>query len=112
VSSSQVFFVVLAFVILALITAAAQLAWLGRGRARTVLVAVAGVAVVLALRLADLPPSWFDGTKTGFGVALSLALGGFVTRGAEERGFGFPLLMSMGVGLLVVNLVELGRRVA
>ncbi len=102
----------MAFVILSVITAAAQFKWLGQGRIRTVLVAIAGVAAVLALRLAELPPTWFDGTKTGFGLALSLVLGGLVTRGAEERGFGLPLLMSMGLTLLAANLIEVVIKVS
>ena len=106
-SGEQIFFVAAAFVILAAITAAAQLQWLKQGRTKTVLVFLSGVLVILALRFAELPPDWFDGTKSGFGMVVWLALSAFVLRGREERSFGGPLLMGMTLTLLAANLVEL-----
>jgi hypothetical protein len=48
VSKDQVVFVAAAFVILAVITVAAQFHWLPSGRPKTVIVFVAGVASVVA----------------------------------------------------------------
>ena len=104
---SAAFFVVAAFVILIAITLAVQFQWLKHGMTRTVLVFLSGVAMIVALRIAGLPPDWFSGSKSGFGIVVGLALSAFVLHGAEERSFGFPLLMGMGLTLLVANLVEL-----
>jgi asparagine N-glycosylation enzyme membrane subunit Stt3 len=101
-TDDQVVLLASAFLILVAITLAAQFRWLGKGKAKTVLVFIAGVASVVALRLAGLPPSWFSGSAAGFGVALSLGLGAFVFRTAEEKAF--------GPSLLVANVAELISR--
>lgn len=106
-SGEQIFFVAAAFVILALITAAAQFRWLPSGRTKTVLVFLAGVAVVLSLRFAQLPPAWFSASKSAFALALSLTAGAFLGRSTEERSFAFPLLFGMGLTLLGANVVQL-----
>lgn len=74
---------------------------------KTVLVFVSGVAAVVALRLAGLPPSLFSGSASGFGMAVSFGLGAFVFRTAEEKAFGVPLLLGMGLTLLLANVAEL-----
>ena len=109
-TDDQVVFLATAFVILLGITLAAQFRWLGKGRVKTVLVFIAGVASVVALYLAGLPPAWFSGSASGFGVALSLGLGAFVFRTAEEKAFGVPLLLGMGLSLLLANVAELISR--
>lgn len=109
-SGEQIFFVAAAFVILIAITLAAQLQWLKHGRTKTVLVFISGVAFILALRFAKLPPDWFFGEKDGFWMVVWLALSAFVMRGVEERAFGFPLLMGMALTLLTANVVALVAR--
>ena len=106
-SGDQVTFVAAAFVILIAITLAAQFKWLPEGRVKFILVLISGVAVILALRLAQLPPSWFSGSAASFGLALSLSAGAFLGRSADERSFGLPLLLGMGGSLLVLNIIEL-----
>lgn len=101
----QVGSVTTAFVILALITAAAQFGWLPAGTPRTVLVFVAGAGIVVALRVAGIPPRWFAGTKAGFGFSTSLILSGLISGGADARAFGLPLLLGMGLTLLGLNIV-------
>jgi uncharacterized membrane protein SirB2 len=110
-TGTQIFFVALSFVIIAAITAIAQFKWLNDGPVKTTLTLLSGVAVILSLRIAELPPAWFSASKTAFVLALSLTAGAFLGRTAEERSFAFPFLLGLGVTLLVANLVELVRRV-
>lgn len=112
-SGSQMAFVAAAFVILAAITAAVQLRWLRPGRTQTIVVFLAGVAVVGSLWAAGLPPAWFAGTKSGFGLALSLAVGALLARAkaGDARAFGFPLLSGMSLTLLVANVLTFAKRV-
>lgn len=109
-TGTQIFFVALTFVIIAVITAIAQFKWLNDGPAKTTLTLLSGIAVVVSLRIADLPPTWFSASKTAFALGLTLTAGAFLGRTAEERSFRFPLLLGMGVTLVVANLVELVRR--
>ena len=109
-TSDQVVFVAAAFAILAAITLAAQFRWLSDGRVKTVSVFVAGLAAVVALRLAEIPPSWFSGSAAAFGLALSLSMGAFLYRSAEERAFGLPLLLGMGLTLLLANVIAFVSR--
>lgn len=110
-STEQVVFVAAAFAILLAITLAAQFRWLKEGRVKTALVLLAGIAVVVSLRLAELPPSWFDGTKTGFVLGLTLTAGAFLGRSADERSFRRPLLLGMGGTLLAANAIAFAARV-
>jgi hypothetical protein len=89
----------------------AQLGWLPSGTARTVIVLAAGVSAGLSLRLANLPPAWFSGSKGAFGVAVMITLGAFVYRTPEERAFGVPLHLGMGLTLLVANIVQAIRKI-
>ena len=86
--------------------------WLPRGKPKTVIIFTAGVATILCLRLAALPPAWFDGAKTGFALAFTLMLSSILGKTEDERSFGFPLLFGMGITLFVANVVELVIRVA
>lgn len=110
-TDSQIVLVAATFVILLLITLAAQFHWLGEGRTKTVLVLLSGIAAMLSLRMAELPPSWFSASKTGFALGLTLTIGAFLGRTTEERSFRFPLLLGMGGTLLVANAVEFVRQV-
>jgi hypothetical protein len=99
VSGTQITAVAAAFVILLAITLAAHFR-----KAHRYLVFASGVAVVLSLRIANLPPWWFDGGGSAFALAGSLLLGGFVnSRPGEARNFGRPLLYAMGLTMVVVN---------
>ena len=104
-SKDQVVFVAAAFLILLAITLAAQFRWLPNGRARSVIIFLSGTTAVLALRAAEMPPAWFAGSTTGFGVASSFIFGSCMGRGAEEKAFGFPLLLGMGLTLGIANVV-------
>ncbi len=105
----QVVFLAFAFVILLGITLAAQFRWFGNGKVKTVLVFRASRPSLLSVWL-DCRPSWFSGSAAGFGVAVSFGLGAFVFRTAEEKAFGLPLLLGMGLTLLLANVVELISR--
>ena len=98
--------IIIVFVLLAVITAAAQFGWLPSGTPKTVLVSIAGIGIVVALRVANIPPWWFAGEKAGFGMAASLIIWGLVNgMGAgDERAFGMPLLLGMGIPLLLLNI--------
>ena len=105
-SDRQVWLVAITFLILLLITLVVQFGWLKQGRVKTILVFLSGVAAIASLRMAGIPPDWFSGSKTGFGLVLSLGLWAFVLRGDEERSFGRPLLMGMALTLLATNVIE------
>ena len=110
-SRSELTSVAAAFLILAVVTALAQFRWLRPGRVQTVVVFLGGVGAVAALWAAGLPPQWFAGTTAGFGLAVSLALGAWVTRAGDERAFGLPLLLGMSLTLLVANVLTFAKRV-
>jgi hypothetical protein len=97
--------VILSFAIIIVATGLEMLHWLPGGHAKFVLLFLAGAGTVGALRAAAIPPWWFAGGSAGFGLAVSLLLGGWVTKTAEERSFGLPLLTGMGSTLLVLNTV-------
>ena len=109
-NGDQITFVAATFIIIALATLAAQFHWLPEGRAKSVILFVAGVAAIVALVLADIPPLWFSGSKRGFLMALTFAAMAFVARPGEGRAFGFPLGMGMAATMLIVNVVRLFTR--
>ena len=98
----QIVFISITFVLVLGSALAAQFRWLPRGKAGFAIVFLAGVGSVAALWLAGIPPSWFEGERTGFGLALSLALGAFVSK---EKIYGLPMLGGMALTLLVANVV-------
>ncbi|HYC88736.1 MAG TPA: hypothetical protein VEO54_05960 [Thermoanaerobaculia bacterium] len=112
-SGTQITFVAASFLILAAITAFVQFRWLPPGRVQSVSVFIAGVAVVTALWIAGLPPKWFAGAKSGFGITLSFGLGALLARAGsgEKRAFGFPLLLGMSLTFLAANVLAFARRV-
>ena len=105
-TGDQMFFLGVAFVVIAVITLVAQFKWLRDGRVKTTLVFLSGVMAMVALRIAGLPPTWFFGSKTGFALGLSLAVSGLVARAGEERSFGLPFLTGLGGTLVVINAVD------
>ena len=109
---AQITFVAAAFLILGAITAVVQFRWLRPGRTQTILVFLAGVAVVASLWAADLPPEWFAATKSAYGLTLSLGVGALLARanGGDARAFGFPLLAGMSLTLLVANVLTFAKR--
>jgi len=108
-SGAQGVFLAAAFVLVLGIAVLAQWGWLPRGKSKTVIVFVAGVATIVCLRLAELPPSWFDGAKTGFALAFTLMISSILGKTEDERSFGLPLLLGLGLTLFVANVVELIR---
>ena len=105
-------FVAAAFVIIAAITAVVQFRWLRIGRVQRVITFVCGVLAMLCLWASGLPPSWFAASWAAFVLIISLLLWAFVLRGTDERSFGVPLLLGMGLTLLVANVVALVKRVS
>lgn len=110
-SGEQIFFVACAFVLLLGVTAAVQFRWLKDGRVKTAVVFLSGVAVIVSLWIAGLPPVWFEGSKTGFGIALGFLAGAFVVRAGEETSFGRPLMLGLGGTLFIANVFAVARNV-
>lgn len=103
---SQVAGIAAAFVILIVVTVLEMRHRLpARGRFKFTLVFLAGAAIVGALYTTGIPPSWFEGEKEGFGLAVMLLLSGFVAEREKGRSFGLPLLFGMGVTLVVLNVL-------
>lgn len=87
---------------LAIIAAAAlsrQRRWL-RGRAATTGFVVAGVAVIAVLRVANLPPQWFDGGGWGFVIGAVFVISALLGR---DREFRLPFFLGFGAALLALN---------
>lgn len=88
------------------VTLVVQLRWVKDRKFKTGLVFLAGVVVILTLRMGGVPPSWFEGGWEGFGLAGSFVLAGLVTKGGEERTFGLPLFLGLGLTLLALNVLQ------
>jgi len=86
---------------------AVQWNWIRPGRVRSVLVFITGVLVILALRTSGVPPQWFDGGKTAFGMVGGFVISALATSRGEARAFGLPLFLGLGIALLAVNLLAL-----
>ena len=106
-TGTQITLIAAAFIILLGVSVAAQFRWLPSGRAYGVIVFLAGCATILSLRIANLPPTWFNASKTGFGFAALFIVASFAGRTREEELFRLPLLMGMGLTLLGANLAAL-----
>jgi hypothetical protein len=109
VNRDQLVFAGAAMVIIMVIALAAQFHWLPGGKAKTVLVFIAGSSAILALWLAGIPRSWFSGSKTGFGMTLFFLASAIVGKTKEETSFRMPLMLGMGLTMLVANVVGLVR---
>ena len=104
-STMQVVMFATAMVLILGIALADQFHWLGQGRARTVLVFLCAAAAIAALRVGGLPPSWFDGSKVGFGIAVTSVVSAFLGS-SDERTFRRPFFLGFGLSLFGVNVVQ------
>ena len=111
-TQDQITFFGLSCLMLVVITLLVQFRWLRPGRVQTVITFIAGVLTMLCLWAGGIPPSWFDASKTGWVLAISLLLSAFVLRTAEERAFGVPLLTGMSLTLIVTNVVTWMKRIS
>ena len=105
-SPAQILFLAITFVLILGIGVAAQLKWLPEGKAKTVIIFIAGAGAMLSLRLSGLPPAWFEGSKTGFGIGLTFLVSAFLGRTLEERAFGYPFFLGLGLVMLIANVIE------
>ena len=110
-TQDQITFTGASFLIILFITLAVQFRWLRPGRVQRVLTFCSGVLATACLWAGNIPPAWFDATKTGWVLAISLLLSAFVLRTAEERAFGGPLLTGMALTLIVANVVTWLKRI-
>jgi hypothetical protein len=99
----QLITVIASMVILFATTLLVQFNVLRDGKLKTVIVFLTGVAVILCLWGAGLPPFWFAGGKAGFGITGTCLLSAFVS----ERTFGRPLFLGLGLTLLRANVIQL-----
>lgn len=106
----QVISFVTAMAVLTAVTLAVQFGWMGSGKVKTVLVFLSGIAVIVALRVGGLPPSWFAGTAASFALAVSLTATAFIGRG-DARSFQLPLFLGLGLALLITNLAQFVRNI-
>jgi hypothetical protein len=93
------------------IAVAAQLKWLGSGRTKAVVVFLASAGAIFSLAMGGLPPWWFSGSKGAFGLAGSLLVSAFLGRTEEERSFGKPFFLGLGLTLLALNVVQMAKNV-
>ena len=99
---SQAVLLAAAFVLILGSAVAAQ--WWGlRNR---IVIFVIGCLSVVCLWIANLPPKWFQGSWTGFGLALVLIAASFAGRTADEVSYRLPMLLGMGLTLLVANVAR------
>ena len=78
--------------------------WFPKGKFGTVLIAIGGASIGIFLWMAKLPPIWFSGSKSGFGIAGTLMISGFLFRTAEEKFYRLPYFFCFGAVLLVANI--------
>jgi len=109
VNKDQLVFAGASMVIIMLIALAAQFHWLPGGKAKTVVVFIAGSSAIVALWLAGIPPSWFSGSKTGFGMTLFFLASAIIGKTEEETSFRMPLMLGVGLTMLVANVVGFVR---
>ncbi|HWW62958.1 MAG TPA: hypothetical protein VN181_16405 [Thermoanaerobaculia bacterium] len=102
-SANQWLFFLLSLIVLFLASLAAQFNWVRSRLGKRIVYFITGVLCIGCLWVAGLPPKWFDGTKVGFGLGLSFAVGAWVPGPESERSFRLPLFLGIGLTLLVVN---------
>ena len=78
--------------------------WFPHGTFGTILLVLAGCAIGAMLWAAKIPPRWLDGSKGGFGIALTLIASGFAFKTADEKFYRVPWLTGFGGMLLVANI--------
>lgn len=101
----QIVLTLLAVVAMVMLAAlAAQYHWFRDGSMlQRIVFFLTGVAVIAILRIAGVPPAWFDGSNSAFMLGASLLLGAFIGRAGRE--FRLPLFTGMGGTLLVLNVL-------
>ncbi|HKR66387.1 MAG TPA: hypothetical protein VJZ00_21850 [Thermoanaerobaculia bacterium] len=104
-TGDQIVFLSATFVLILGTSVLAQFHWLPRGKFGQTLVFIAGSASMISLRLAKLPPSWFDASASSFTLALTLSASAFLGRTDEERSFRVPFLLGIGLSLLIINII-------
>jgi peptidoglycan/LPS O-acetylase OafA/YrhL len=87
------------------IALAVQFRWVQPGPTQRALTFFAGCAAVGCLWTGAMPPAWCSGSGTAFLIATALTVTAFLYRQGEERAFGRPLLLGMGLTLLTANLI-------
>lgn len=100
--------VILTFCVVAVILLAGLVAtkeWLGRGLVSAIFYTLAGSGSMLLLRSVNVPPQWFSGGKVGFALGLTFMASAFIFGAASERAFRLPFLFSVGVTLVVLNVL-------
>jgi hypothetical protein len=93
------------------IAVAEQFKWLPNGKAKTIVIFLVMAIAMGALWMGGLPPQWFDGSKTGFGLAGMMLISGIVPVNPEERSFRRPFFMGLGLVLLAANVVAALRSI-
>jgi hypothetical protein len=78
--------------------------WFPKGKFGMFLIAMGGASIGIFLWMAQLPPIWFSGGKSGFAIAGTLMISGFGFRTADEKFYRLPYLFSFGAVLLVANI--------
>ena len=108
-NKDQLVFAGAAMVIIMLIALAAQFHWLPHGRAKGILIFIAGSSAIIALWLAGIPPAWFSASKTGFGMTLFFLASAIVGKTKEETSFRMPLMLGAGLTMLAANVLGFVR---
>lgn len=104
-SGNQWLFFLLSLVIIFMASVAAQFNWIRSRVASRIVYFLAGVLGIGCLWVAGLPPKWFAGTKVGFGLGLSFAVGAWIPGPDSERSFRRPFFLGMGLTLLATNVL-------
>ncbi|HEV7239432.1 MAG TPA: hypothetical protein VGQ36_09340 [Thermoanaerobaculia bacterium] len=105
-SEGQVVGFLASLVIILGITFAEHRRWLPRGgKFKFVLVFLAGAAAIGSLRATGLPPTWFDGSKGAFGIAVMFLLSAFVGLKTPDQSFVVPFCLGLGGTLAVLNVL-------
>lgn len=102
-SQDQINFIAGTFLILIVVTLAAQFRWLPQRSFITAPVySIAGVAMMVCLRIANIPPDWFSGSKSAFALAAMLTVSAFIGGAGAE--FRVPFFLGIGGTLLILNI--------
>jgi hypothetical protein len=78
--------------------------WFPHNRFGSFLLLFAGTLSGAMLWAGGLPPKWFDGSKWGFTISLTLMASAFGYKTPEERFYRLPWLFTFGAVLLVANI--------
>ncbi len=67
---------------------------------------LAGAAIVIALRLANIPQIWFSGSVSGFAVAIATIAAAFAGRTPNEQSIRMPFLLGFGITMFALNIAS------